>query len=129
LGGRPIRRAERNLLLGELSLKRDDALLLGHLLHIAVVDVDLRGEADVALLLRLVEQRGCGVQLRVGGSDALTSGDDLEISSADGEHDGVAGIARGELRGVGGFARRAGSCSTRWDRRWTARRCRGGRCC
>jgi hypothetical protein len=72
--------------------------LLGELLDFAAVYVDLRREADGALLLRLLEESGGSVELRVGGGDALLGGDDLEVLSADREDDGVSGIAHGELR-------------------------------
>ncbi len=74
-------------------------MLLGELLDLAAVDVDLSDETDGAFLLGLLEECGCGVELSVGRGDALGCGDDLEISAADGEDDGVLGVACGELGG------------------------------
>ena len=104
VGGKAGDAGEGDLLLGQFGFQRDDALLLGELFDFAAVHVDLGDEADLPLLLRLLEESGCGVELRVGGGDALFGCDDLEIRAADREDDGVSGIAGGELRGVDGFA-------------------------
>ena len=91
---------ESYLFFGELGFERDDALLLGELFDFAAVDVDLGDEAYAALQLGLLEERGGGVELGVGRGDALGCGDDLEVGAADGEDDGVLGIACGELGGA-----------------------------
>ena len=55
VGGKAGDARERDLLLGQLCLQRDDALLLGELLYLAAIHVNLGRDADSTLLLRLLE--------------------------------------------------------------------------
>ena len=99
-GRKPGHAREGDLLFGQLGFERDDALLLRKLLDLAAVNVDLRREAHLPLLLCLAEESGGGVQLRVRGLDPLRGCEHLQVCAADGKDDRVACIPCGEFCGV-----------------------------